>query len=259
MDRKVLQVCQMFAHKLREEGAEAVVVWGSRVRGDAYAESDIDVHAVGRGPSYRLEQYQGFLISISWSTAKQDRQAFKDPGKVGGIIPAWRNAAIIYDPKGIAKALKQETLEWRWESLGKSVDRWVGEELTGWAEEVHRLVGSLQLGRINAAAVQRSLLAVHMAPILAVHHRILYGTENTLWNLVSERMGTEWTQIQNAALGEDGQSFKDTCKAALQLFVLAAQEVKPLLDERQHQVVDRACKITHQALQGMNLCSKREV
>lgn len=73
--------------------------------------------------------------------------------------------------------------------LGKSVERWVAEELTSYAEEVHKLVGNLQLKRKSAAAVQRSLLAIYMSPILAVHHRILYNTENQLWDLVSKRMG----------------------------------------------------------------------
>jgi hypothetical protein len=258
MDRRMLQVSRVFSRRLGEQGAEAVVLWGSRVRGDAYTESDIDIQAIGGGPHYRLERYQDFLVSISWATVRQERQAFKDPSKAGGIIPAWQNAEIIHDPRGIAKVLKQEALDWRWDSLGKKVDRWVAEELTGWAEEVHRLVGSLQLGRINTAAVQRSLLAVHIAPILAAHHRILYDTENTLWNLVSERMGMKWSQIQSVAPGEDGQSFEDTCKAAFQLFALAAQEVGDLLDQRQRQVIAYACEIACQ-LQDMDLHSKRDI
>jgi hypothetical protein len=248
MDRKVLQVSRAFSRKLQQQGAKAIVLSGSRVRGDAYAESDIDIQAIGRGPHYRLERYQDFLFSTSWATVKQHLQAFKDPGKAGGIIPAWRNAAIIYDPEGTAKALKRKAQDWRWDSLGKKVDRWVGEEFVGWAEEVHRLVGSMQLGRTNAAAVQRSLLAVHMAPILAVHHRILYDTENTLWNLVSENMGMKWAQTQSIALGEGEQSFEDTCKAALQLFVLTAQEIIHLLDQRQRHVVAHACEIADYSL-----------
>jgi len=252
MNRRVLQVSRAVSRRLVGQGAEAVVLMGSHVRGDAYKESDLDIHALGRGPHYRLERYQGFLISISWSTARQDRQAFKDPGKVGGVIPAWRNAVIIHDSQGIAKALKQEAQEWRWDSLGRRVDRWVAEELTGYAEEVHKLVGNLQLGRRSAASVQRSLLAIYMAPILAVRHRILYDTENQLWNLVSSKMGIKWAQLQSAALGEGGQSFEDTCRAALQLFALAAREVRNLLNKRQYQVVAHACEIADQSLPDMN-------
>ncbi len=248
MDRRVLLVSQAVSRRLARQGAEAVVLFGSWVRGDAYEESDIDIHAIGKGPHCRLEQYQGFLVSVSWMTVKQYRQAFKDPSKAGGIIPAWRNAAILYDPQGIAHDLKKEAKSWRWQSLSKQADRRVAEEITGWAEEVHRLIGNLQLRRKSATAVQRSVLAIKMAPILAVHHRIFYDTENQLWNLVSKRMGKEWTRLQSIALGEDNQSFEDTCKAALQLYVIAAQEVRHLLNQRQYQVVAHACKIAGYSL-----------
>jgi hypothetical protein len=252
MNRIALKVGKAVADRLVGQGAKAVVLFGSWVRGDAYEESDLDVHALGRGPHYRLERYQGFLISISWTTARQSHQAFRDPAEVGGAIPAWRTAKIIYDPHGIAKALKQEAQRWHWGSLGKRADRWVAEDLTGYAEEVHRLIGNLQLGRTSAASVVRSVLAIHMAPILAVHHRILYDTENQLWDLVSTKMGRKWTKLQSVALGECGNSFEDGCKASLQLFALVAQEVKHLLNERQYQVVAHACEIAGQSLSDRN-------
>ncbi len=243
MNKMALRVSKTFSRRLVEQGAKAVVLFGSWVRGDAYKESDIDIHAIGSGSQYKLERYQGFLVSVSWMTVRQHRQAFKDPSKVGGIIPAWRNAVIIYDPQGIAYALKEYAKKWEWRLLGKQVDRWVAKEITGWAEEVHRLIGNLQLGRRTPTAVQRSVLAIKMAPILAVHHRILYDTENQLWTLVSKRMGKKWAQAQSIALGEGQQSFEETCKAALQLFALAAQEVRHLLNKQQYQVVSHACEI----------------
>src|SRR5512136_787600 len=102
MERKVLLVSLAVSGRLVKHGAEAVVLFGSRVRGDAYRESDIDIHAIGRGPYYRLERNQGFLVSISWMPPAQHHEAFKNPSEAGGMIPAWRNAAIIYDPQRIA-------------------------------------------------------------------------------------------------------------------------------------------------------------
>lgn len=249
MDRRVLNVSRTITRRLVTQGAQAVVLFGSRVRGDAYEESDIDMHAIGKGPQYRLERNQGFLVSISWMTAKQHCQMFKDPSKAGGIIPAWRNAVILHDPQGIACRLVQDAQRWQWQPLDKRADKWVAKEITGWAEEVHRLIGNLQLGRMSAAAVQRSVLAIHMAPILAVHHRILYDTENQLWNLVSTQMGTKWTQLQRAALGEGYQSFEETCTAALQLYAAAAREVSHLLDRRQQKVVAHACELARSSIQ----------
>jgi hypothetical protein len=243
MKRKVLQVANAFSRKLIDEGAEAIVLFGSWVRGDAYKESDVDIHIVGPRTYNTLERYQGFLVSVSWATQKQHLNAFKDPSQVCGIILAWQSALIIYDPKGIAKAMKQKAKRWKWVHMNKYADEWVAKELTGYSEEVHRLVGSLLLGRKSIASVVRSLLAIHMAPILAVHHRIFYETENQLWDLVSLKMGNEWKQAQSISLGEGGESFEDTCKAALKLFSLTAHEVKSLLNPKQYEVVFHACEI----------------
>jgi predicted nucleotidyltransferase len=243
LTKEILKVARAVSERLASEGAEAIVVFGSQVRGDAYEESDVDVHAIGKGPSYKLERFHGFLVSTSWATIRQHHRAFRDPAEVGGIIPAWRNALIIRDPQKIAEKLKREAQKWQWAPLAGRADSWIAEELTGWAEEVHRLIGNLQLERRSAASVQRSLLAIHMAKVLAVHHRILYDSENRLWDLVSARMGKIWTNVQSAALGEGGESFKETCDAALRLFSLTAKEVKHLLDKRQYHVVAHACEI----------------
>ncbi|HML02283.1 MAG TPA: nucleotidyltransferase domain-containing protein [Candidatus Bathyarchaeia archaeon] len=243
MNKKALWLSQTISRELAENGAEAVVLMGSFARGDARVESDLDIHAIGKGARYRLERRQGFLVSISWSTSKRERHAFKDPSKAGKIVPAWRNAAILNDPTGIAKAIKQEAIDWKWDSLGKRAERWVAEELTGWAEEVHRLVGNLRFEHLSVAAVQRSLLAISMARILAVHHQMLYDTENQLWDIVSKKMGKNWEHLQMAALGTGDQSFKNTCKAALRLFAATAKEVKQLMDKRQYDVVANACRI----------------
>jgi hypothetical protein len=112
MNRRVLQVSRAISRRLVKEGAKAVVLVGNHVRGDAYKESDLDIHAIGKGWHCRLERYQGFLVSTSWATVRQIRQSFKNPEMVGGVIPAWRNIIIIHDPGGIAKAFKNAAQEW---------------------------------------------------------------------------------------------------------------------------------------------------
>jgi hypothetical protein len=115
----------------------------------------------------------------------------------------------------------------------------VAEAVTGYAEEVHKLAAALRNGNRPLAAVQRSLLAVH--------RRILYGSENRLWDLVSGAMGEGWHELQSAALGLGGEGFERTCAAALGLYGLAAEEVSPLLDGRQGAVVERARRLAQSA------------
>jgi len=106
---EALRAAKEVARELAADGADAVVLMGSWVRGDAYPESDIDVDAIGRGLRYRLSRRGRFLVAVSWRTSAAWRRAFRDPASVGGAIPGWRGARVLHDPRGVARALKLPT------------------------------------------------------------------------------------------------------------------------------------------------------
>ncbi len=235
-----LELARQLVPELIEKGAKAVALVGSHARGDATSASDLDLVVVGDGPAYLLDVRDGVLVAQSWATEEEHRRRFDSPGEVGASVPGWREAVLLHDPGGVAASLKQEALDWGWARLGEPCDQWVSGKIVGYAEEVQKLVAALGLGRALSAAVQRDLLAVHLAPILAVHHRLLYSTENTLWDQVADAMGEEWRRTQAAALATGGETFEQSCAAALRLFRLAVETVRPLLDDRQLTVARQA-------------------
>ncbi|MDI1462620.1 hypothetical protein QEZ54_16730 [Catellatospora sp. KI3] len=83
----------------------------------------------------------------------------------------------------------------------------------------------------------RGLLAVRLATILAVHHRLLYDTENRLWDLVAEAEGPQWSAAQDLALGVTPGTGGAADRAALDLYAATARRTRELLDAEQSAVV----------------------
>lgn len=228
--------------ELAADGAEAVILFGSYARGDASPYSDIDLLALGEGRD-RYEQRSGCLLVAHWSDLDAIRRSFCNPAEVGAVIPGWREAKILHDPQGSAARLQREAAAWTWELVDPAAcDRLVAQELAGLAEEAQKLVASLERGARLTAAVQRNVLALRLAGLMALHHRLLYGTENRLWDLVAAELGEPWSSLQAQAMGLSGEPFEQTCRAALGLYAWAARAARASFDEQQAAVVNQACR-----------------
>lgn len=100
-------VADVVADELIAAGAQAVILTGSWARGEGTPESDLDLHALGNGPPYRLSRRDGYLLSVTWETAESVRAAFHGPLAAGGAVGGWRQAVILADPEGLAAALQR--------------------------------------------------------------------------------------------------------------------------------------------------------
>ena len=244
---KPSDIADEVASDLAAQGALAATLMGSYARGTEMRYSDIDIVAVGDGPRYRLEHRHGMLVAVSWTTVERFERDIGQPESAGLTVQGWRDCRILYDPDCIAAMLKRQAGRWTWDDIGdERCNAYVADQLTGYAEEVHKLVNLLDGGNLAAAAVQRNVLATRMAPILAVHFRLLYASENWLWDDVGVLAGDRWRTVQERALGVTGEPFPETCRAALGLFVRTAKILEPLFDDRQRAVVDAACGVVEQ-------------
>ncbi len=260
IDPAIMRIARTVARDLAGRGACAIALTGSHVRGDAHAHSDIDLIAIvrrypnadeNRGWLRSSRVVRGQLVTLSRHTPAIARADMRHPQFAPTYVPGWREAIILHDPDGIAVKLQREAVAWTWETIAKAADERVAEEIAGLAEEVHKLAGLLSVANAHGAAVQRSVIALQLAGLLALRHRILYSSENVLWDLVAERMGEPWASTQAAALSESGETLDASCRAALRLYALAAAEARPLLDRPQRAVVDAALGVVAAAMPAL--------
>ena len=247
IEKDALRVAKEIADKLVGQGAAAVILTGSWARGDAHRESDLDIRAVGEESSKKLVREQGFLVSIASSTKDENLEMFTDPGEVGSIVPGWRSAIILADPKEVAAEIKRRAEGWSWEEIDEDADKHVAKEMTKLAEEIHTLHTNLELDIPSAAAATRSLIVSELVPVMSVDLRLLYESEKDLWDSVAEGMDGDWKELQERALGQSGGSFLDSCNAAFGLFLRAEERTRSLLDAEQEEVVSHAAGIARQA------------
>lgn len=241
--KRALEVAREETKALVEAGAEAVFLTGSHARGDAHPESDLDLRVIGDGSTPPLKRHDEFLISTSWSSREEQEKTFDDPSEAGEVVPGWRSAVILHDPDGVAANFQKMAETWKWDAIAGAADAWVAEQVTDYAEEVHTLVSNLDQNAREAAAAIASQLALHVAKFLSVHHRLLYESENDLWEMVADVMGDEYSHDQDLALGVDKATLEEASEAALRLFGMAAAETAPLLDDTQRAVVEHACRL----------------
>jgi predicted nucleotidyltransferase len=238
VDDEIRALAGEVSKRLVEQGAKATLLTGSHARGQARANSDVDLFAVGEGPEGWMEVADGRLVAVYWWTPQEVRRRLMDPESALLTVRGLRDAVVLEDPTGVGAELQQEAREWTWEKIEREADAWVADKLVVWAEYVPKLTGALEADRLMDAAAVRAQLPVQLAELFAVRRRLTEESENGFWETVADAGGEEWRSALERALAPGDEAAG--VEAAVELFRLLAEEVARLLDERQRAVVDYA-------------------
>lgn len=224
--------------------ALGIGLFGSVAAGTDHPHSDIDlILATDTSADTAVQQVEGRMVTLTWKSPAGLESAFTRPWEAVTAVAAWRGARLLHDPDGTMARLQARAHAWTWDEI-PDADRWAASALVGLAEEAHKIHGMLATGRDRAAAANRAILALQLATPLAAAHRLTCGSENDLWDAVATAEGPAWTRAWDTATGITPADHATGCRAALDLYRIAADRLAHHLDDPNRAIVDTARDLT---------------
>lgn len=225
----------------------ALLLVGSRARGDHAPSSDIDLARHMRADSARQETLYfndaaGRLISLKTFDTASEEEALGLPGRAVWQAPALASAVVLYDRHGGAARLIDRARRFDWANLGEEPDRHVAREVTGYAEEALKIIVGLERGIESQIVYATMGMVLGLAEAMVVHRRGFIISENRLFETALDLMASrdDWVSSLRLAAGFGEHGPVDRANAALALYAETVTLVWSLLTDDQRAVTQAA-------------------
>lgn len=226
-----------------------IALVGSVAAGTDHPHSDIDlICATAESSGTEICQVEGRMVTLTRATPAALAAAFTSPRDAAPAVAAWRRARILHDTDGILADLQQTAHAWTWDDLGPAADVWAATELVGLAEEIHKICGMLTLGRPRAAAANRLIVTLALAVPYAAAHRLIYDSENYLWDALADR-DQAWAAAWDTAAGLTPADPASAACAALRLYRIAAAALRAHATAADQALIDTATGLAGQTIE----------
>lgn len=228
--------------ELEDADTLGIFLTGSLARGEENAHSDIDLKvlcAFEPDISHRYEYHNNFLVSITFLSQDKINLEFSKPEHAIWAVPGFRQAKILHDPHGLLERFKHFALEFDFSNLQHRANVWASQQLQGWAEEVHKILGGLELHDMERLVAPIWGIVEGMTRIVAVAQGIMIESENLYFKTVCTHVGleTRWTKLQRLALGFESASLEVRAYAALDLYVQTAALLESVIQTQDRPVI----------------------
>lgn len=238
---------------LDDANTVAIALFGSHARGDPTPPySDVDMARFVRvlpardSERYTLRCRADHLVSISTTTIGLKRAEMNEPDEAIWVVPALRQMRILLDKDGALAALQQEAVAFRWEPLQGAADAYASEEVFGFAEEAHKVLGGLLKGDESMVLYATWGLVLGLTRALLVQRGVLVESDNTYFRQAQQTAGLDsaWTRALRLAAGFDAPApdvppFVARGVAGLRLYVETARLLRGILAPAHRAVIER--------------------
>jgi hypothetical protein len=251
---------QSLVARLDDENTIGVTMAGSFARGEGRPYSDVDLQRYVRqmpvkaSETYYLRFIDGYLVSIKTTTLEDEYASLRIPQQAIWTIPGLRQLCILLDKDGSIAALKEFAVKTTWGPLQTAADAYASWNLSGCAEEIHKILGGLAQRDESKTLYAIWGLTRELANTLLVQRGILIHTENAYIDLAQEAAGrsSDWTRQFRLAIGLDPlppeePAFIGYGAASLRLYRETARLLQSILLPEDAAVVNRTMEIIAEA------------
>jgi hypothetical protein len=202
---------QALAAWLDDENTLGIAIMGSFARNEGGPYSDVDLthyvrqKPVGEAEPCHLKFVNGFLVSFKKTTLEAEYASLRNPEQAIWTIPALRQLCILLDKDGSVAALKETAAKATWEPLQAAADAYASRELSGYAEEIHKILGGLAQRDESKTLYAVWGLTRGLSNALLTQRGVLISTENAYIDFAQNAAGrtSGWTRQFRLAIGLD--------------------------------------------------------
>jgi predicted nucleotidyltransferase len=251
---------QSLVAQLDNENTVGVVLSGSYARGEGSLYSDVDIRCyVRQAPVNAAEistmQYlDGYLVSFYLTTLDEEYASLRVPQKAIWAVPGLRQMRILLDKDGSISTLKEAAVKFTWEPLQAAADAYASWNLSGFAEEIYKILAGLAERNESKALNATAGLTYGLTTSILVLHGVLLPTENAFLDLAQAAAGwkSNWTRqfrLANALdpLPAGEPPYISRGVAGLHLYRETASLLQSILRPEDAEVIHRTMEIISEA------------
>ncbi len=251
---------QSLVSKLDNENTLGVVLAGSFARGEGGLFSDVDIRCYVRQPPvnaaevYTMQYLDGYLVSFYLTTLVEEYASLRIPQKAIWAVPGLRQMRILLEKDGSISTLKEAAVKFTWEPLQAAADAYASWNLSGFAEETHKILSGLA-ERNESKTLNATAGLIHgLATTILVQRGVLIPTENAYLDLAQDTAGraSAWTRQFRLAIGldplpMDEPAFIGRGAAGLRLFCETGRLLQNILLPKDSAVIIQTVQIIGEA------------
>ena len=239
--------------RFNRPGVIGISIAGSYTRGmqDAYSDVDLDLF-VDELPEddYTLRILDEKLVSVKYVRLADELSALKKPERAVWAVPGLSNMRILTDESGKLAELKQAAIDFQWAALQPLADEFAIDELSGCAEEAHKIMSGLKTDNESKVLYASWGMFKNLSFAALVQAGLMIQSENRAFAILEEHFGTShpaWTRAFRLSFGMDVEAdipaYKTRGLASLDLYEETAKLFKDIINDKHREVIENTLQL----------------